>query len=197
LLSIWFLAQSLLTFSRGGVWAAVGALMVGLYYLLRLSRSRLSIMFSVLFILIVGYTLIWPVLQDFTGGLVQQRYTDFEPTGRTEILQSDLETFKDNPLFGVGPGQSYYYHDLYFRESKAHTEYTRLLAEHGAFGLSAILILIYLSLKRFFSKDSLRQKSFSGAFTTWSLLTLLHSAMRLAAPGFIFGIAGASLFDED
>jgi O-antigen ligase len=197
LLSIWFLTQSLLTFSRGGIWAAVGALMVGLYFLLRLSRSRLSIMFPVLFIFIIGYTLIWPVLQDFTGGLIQQRYTDFEPTGRTEILQSDLETFQDNPHFGVGPGQSYYYHDLYFRESEAHTEYTRLLAEHGAFGLSAILILIYFSLKRFFSKDSLRQKSFSGAFTTWSLLTLLHSAMRLAAPGFIFGIAGASILDDE
>jgi len=197
LLSVWFIAQSLLTFSRGGVWAAVGALLVGLYYLLRRSRSKLSVLFPLLFVLVVGYSLVWPALQKFTGGLVEQRYTDFEPTGRTEIVQSDLVTFQKNPVLGVGPGQSYYYHDIFFRESKSHTEYSRLLAEHGSFGLFAILLLFGITVKRFFSKDSLKQKSFSTTFTTWSLLTMLHSAMRLAAPGFAFGIGAASLDDEE
>ena len=30
-------------------------------------------------------------------------------------------------------------------------------------------------------------------FTSWSVLTMLHSALRLAAPGFAFGLAAAQL----
>jgi len=191
-LSLWMIAQAMLTFSRGGLWAAIGALLVGIYFLWRQDRSKAPLLLIITFPLVVVLVVL-PQLDRFTGGLLRGRLVDTESTGRIEIIQSDMAVFQDNPAFGVGPGQSYYYHDIFFRQSQAHTEYSRMLAEHGLLGIGAMLILFYITTRRFLGKSSRAQKSFSGMFTSWALLTMLHSALRLAAPGFAFGLAAAQL----
>ena len=62
-------------------------------------------------------------------------------------MYADLFIFVNNPIFGVGPGIGYYErlnHGLSQRVS-AHTEYSRLLAEHGIAGIFVLLFILYKS----------------------------------------------------
>lgn len=92
----------------------------------------------------------------------------------------------------VGPGVSKEYHGRLFAKAAAHTEYTRLLAEHGFFGVCVLLILGLSVRRRFRSADSLLERAIVMSLTAWALLTMSHAAMRVAAPGFIFGLAAAT-----
>jgi hypothetical protein len=190
---IWLMAQATLTFSRGGVWTGIGAISVASLYLLRNRKSR------VLFILIMGSVFlvsnfyVFPALNRFTEDTVSDRFRSFEPTGRVSIVRSDLDAFMEHPIAGVGPDQSKPYHEKLFRYSSAHTEYSRMLAEHGSFGLVAMLILLWMALQRFISRLPSQNKAYTLAFITWALLFMTHAAMRLVAPSFVFGLASATL----
>jgi O-antigen ligase len=190
------LAQASLTFSRGGVWAALLAGIVAVFYLLRYRDSRPAILASATVVLLLLYFMIFPVLNDFTRGTLRGRYKDFDPTGRQQIMQADFQAFKENPLLGVGPGGSKAYHAVLFRPSNAHTEYTRLVAEHGIMGLFSLMILIWMSLKRFLNTADPQGKALVCSFTTWALLFMWHSAMRLVAPCLLFGIASANVLPD-
>jgi len=192
----WLLIQIMLTFSRGGLWTTIGALFVFGFYLLQDRRSRVYLLLLSVSVLLVNY-LILPMLDNFTGGTLENRIRDFDLTNRDKIMQADLLAFKDEPIFGVGPGRSDYYHSILFRVSSAHTEYTRLLAEHGIFGLAALMILLSICVKRFFLPVSFQQKAIITAFTTWTLLFMFHSATRLVAPSLLFGLSSASISLEN
>ena len=67
----------------------------------------------------------------------------------------DLDIFYDNLFIGVGPGQANILREKYGFGKKvaAHTEFSRMLAEHGILGLISLLILIgvsgiYLELRK-------------------------------------------------
>ena len=101
-----------------------------------------------------------------------------------------LEIFSDNVLTGVGPGGA---RELrarygYGKIVAAHSEFTRALAEHGLFGLLGLFALVFLSFKEYFVRNK-HEKCILTCFGTIAILTMLHSAMRLAMPGFIFGLA--------
>ena len=71
-----------------------------------------------------------------------ERFRDLDTTGRLGAATTDLQVFSENPILGVGVGRSIEFHDTIEGISlAAHTEYTRLLAEHGLFGLLAIIII--------------------------------------------------------
>ncbi|MEW6716799.1 MAG: O-antigen ligase family protein [Chloroflexota bacterium] len=194
---IWLLAQALLTFSRGGFWTTIGAIVVAGFYMLRERRARTIFAFSTTFVLFVGYFLVFPLLNNFTGGTLETRFTDFDTTGRSEIIKADLIAYREHPLLGLGPGQSYIFHAVIFRISNPHTEFTRLLAEHGSLGLLALLILLWVAAKRVLAKNSLVVKAYTVSFTAWTFLFMYHAATRLVAPSFIFGLAAASFQLED
>jgi O-antigen ligase len=194
--TIWLLAQAALTFARGGVWGALGAIGVAVFYLLRNRRARAVFVSVGTVIFIVGYFLVFPALEDFTESTLGLRFKSFEVTGREKIIQGDLLAFQEHPWLGVGPDQSKIYHSLYFRSSSAHTEYTRLLAEHGIMGMLALLTLVWMGLKRFSRRSDPASKAYSASFTVWALLFMLHSAMRLVAPSLMFGLA-FSVFTVD
>ncbi len=189
--TIWLLAQAALTFSRGGVWAALGAIGVAVFYLLRNRRARTIFVSAGTVIFIVGYFLVFPALEDFTESTLGLRFKSFEVTGREKIIQGDLQAFREHPWLGVGPDQSKSYHSLYFRFSSAHTEYTRMLAEHGTLGVLALLILVWMGLKRFSRRSDPASRAYSVSFSVWALLFMLHAAMRLVAPSFMFGLASS------
>jgi O-antigen ligase len=112
-------------------------------------------------------------------------------TGRDELIRDELEIFLNYPALGVGPGMSEYYH--YKFRVGSHTEYSRLLAEHGLFGLSSILILlvsIWLNLRK---EHTNLGKAIVASFSLWSLLFMSSAAMRLVAPAFIFGVGFATI----
>jgi len=192
MLVIWLAAQAFLTFSRGGIYAATVGVLAMLFFQLRDQRSRATILGLGLLVILIFVFLVFPFLDRFTAGTLATRFRDTDTTGRTEIVLSDLIVFKNNYWLGVGPGGSFGYHAMFFREANAHTEYTRLLAEHGLLGLMAMIILARIVWLRFVRKSSPGAMALIAAFTIWSLFFMAHSAMRMAAPALLLGIAGAN-----
>ncbi len=193
---IWLLAQAALTFSRGGVWTAIGAISVAIFYLFRNRRARAIFASTGAVLLLLTYFIVFPALEDFTGRTLGARFRSLETTGRDRIIKGDLLAFNENPLLGVGPDQSKTYHAIVFRASSAHTEYTRLLAEHGSLGLLALLTLLWISLQRFTTQSRPLTKAYNVSLTVWALLFMAHSAMRLVAPSLMFGLASAAIVFE-
>ena len=190
---VWCGAQAALTFSRGGLITAAGAVAAAGFFLLRDRRTRSAFVVRIgLLALLAGYVVI-PRLDALTGGSLTDRYSSGHLTGRDKIIEGDLVAFRENPILGVGPGQSRSYHARTFRYSAAHTEYSRLLAEHGLFGLVSMLILLWMVLRRLSRPSPLAAKALSAAFTGWALLFMSHAAMRMAAVSFIFALGSAYL----
>ena len=193
-LMVWTLAQAAVTLSRGGFWAGLMAVGAASFYLLRERRGRAVVVVRIGMAAILGAYLIFPFADSLTGGVLSERFRSFDSTGRDRIIEGDIKAFKENPVLGVGPGQARVYHARTFRVSSAHTEYTRMLAEHGSLGALALLILFGLCASRALSSHPLGEKAVVAGLTTWALLFMIHAAMRLAAPGFVFGLAAARLF---
>ena len=188
---LWMIAQAMLTFSRGGVWTALGAVLVAGFYLVRERRlRRLTLVDGIVAGLLVWYLLL-PALDAFTGEMLSARFGSADPTGRDLIVEADLIAFRENPLFGVGPGQSRAYHALLYMPSLPHTEFSRLLAEHGSLGLLSLLILLGVTLRRASARVAPLSKAYSVSLTAWALLDMTHVAMRLVAAPFAFGLASA------
>lgn len=132
-LILWFFAQSALSFSRTGVYLGIGTIVVASAFLLR-DRRRFAYGIATLAVLAAaGYFLVFPWLDSFTGGHLSDRYSKLSFTNREELAKADLLLAVHHPLFGVGLGMA-----KSARASQlgiggaAHTEFTRLLAEHGA-----------------------------------------------------------------
>lgn len=191
--SIWLLGQTLMTFSRGGLVTSLVAILIGLPYLVRQKKMRIALVFAGGTAFLLMYFFILPLLDQFTQGALKVRYEQSTTTGRGLIVQSDMIAFGEHPLLGVGPHQSKEYHKLLFRFSSAHTEYSRMLAEHGSFGVIALLILSALIWKRLRAPGTPLGKAYAVCFMTWALVFMAHSAMRLAAPSFLFGLAATTL----
>lgn len=181
--------QSALTFSRGGLLSAFGALFVAMIFLFRNRQSRFVLMLGSAIFLIITVSWIIPWLDNFTEGAIVARFTDLETSGRDLILQADFLAFLDNPVFGVGPGASRYYHALLFRSARAHTEFSRMLAEHGLFGLGSLIMLFFMIFQQLRTYESPLTKAIGYSFITWSFLFMFHAGMRLAAPSFMIGLA--------
>jgi O-antigen ligase len=183
--------QSALTFSRGGLYTAAGGAAVAVVYLSKDARARVKILVLSAVLLVIAIFVLLPNLDAFTGGALSARFQNTSSTGREQIAQADLHIWNENPFFGVGPGESKIEHALYYRRIATHTEYTRLLAEHGLFGLAAGLMLFLMAAQRFVSIrriNNIRAKALLGPMVIWSLLYMVDKAMRLVAPSFAFGL---------
>jgi cell division protein FtsW (lipid II flippase) len=64
------------------------------------------------------------------------------------------------------------------------------------FGVLALLILVWITLGRVFARQPALSKAIVLSLTVWALLFMYHAATRLAAPGFIFGMAAATFLIE-
>jgi hypothetical protein len=181
-----FLSQAMLTFSRGGVYSFVIALAVFGLHTLRTQRSRGRF----LLLVVVGTALlvlvIFPWLNNYTGGALAQRLAELDSTGRVAASEADLQTFLNYPIAGVGVGRG-----AEFREANlvAHTEYTRLLAEHGLFGIAVLLILGWMLLKRYVANAPGLARGIAASFAVWSLSVMVHSALRIEVIPFALALA--------
>ena len=190
--------QSYLTLARGGVLTAILAIFAAWLISLGQGPSRTLRTGKIAYVLTILFIL-WNVAGDFTRGKMEQRYLsifsinesgELSGSGRMLIMAIDLEIFSDNMLLGVGPGMATFLRADYGYNKivTAHSEITRILAEHGLFGLFGICSLIFLSLREYHGRKK-REKCILTCFAAIAILTMLHSAMRLAMPGFIFGLA--------
>ena len=195
-LMVVFLAQAALTFSRTGVYLAACSIAAVVVFAWRTRGPRQRAFLSLTAAGLVAALVLYPALDAFTGGALTARFTDTNPTGRDKILQADISIWWNHFLFGVGPGMAKPYRAEYFRAASAHTEFSRLLAEHGVLGVLAFLSLMVLGLHAFLSARGPVARAVVSGLLAWALLFQLVSAMRLVAPSVVLGLACSPLFRQ-
>jgi len=90
---------------------------------------------------------------------------------------------------GVGPGLNKERgKELNVQGIVAHSEWSRMLAEHGSFGLLALLILFLAPLVHAASQSAIA-KPLLLSILVLALFSMLHSAMRLASISLIYSWA--------
>lgn len=194
-LALLFAAQSVLTFSRGGIYAAMGALAaVGLLQA-RDSRQLIGRFLPLLAIVAIFMFLIFPNLNRFTGGKLEERFESSDTTNRLELLELELQVFFEHPFWGAGVGEAI---DERYRMTRhfapSHTEVTRLLSEHGTFGVFAILALIGTGINNLRKQKTRIGKAFVAGVLVWSGLFMMNAGMRLGAPSLLWGMSFVLIF---
>ena len=189
-LALWLGLQSALTFSRGGLFSALGALAAAMLWRATEPRALIKPVGIAVVVAALTYTVFWPRLDAFTGGNLSQRFQETDTSLRADLGEADLQLWRENRLLGVGPGLSKLGH---LDNIVAHTEFTRLLAEHGSFGLAAMILMAVLALRNVWRAPTGREKGFAAACAAWSVLFMLNSGMRLVAPAVMFGLSFAVL----
>jgi len=198
LVLIIFFGLGLITFSRGGILAAIISSILAITYYLFYNQKKMYMILKGFGLLLVSVTA-WVIIVSITDGIISQRYgvgkseygerLILDLTGRALIYEIDLNIFYDNIITGVGPGQAFKLREKYGygKQIAAHTEYSRMLAEHGILGLISLIILIAVSIFHLSKYDSVLNKFIKIIFVILALITMGHSAMRLVMPSFIYG----------
>lgn len=189
--------RAVVTFSRGGVFAAIivsVALLWTIYRYTSWKQKNRIIGLLILFGIVVGLS--WMVSSTQTSGLINKRYSNEDAlgrekedvaTGRVDLFMSELEGFMINPFLGIGASRT---KDRRIEEEEnrlpTHNEVSRLLGEHGLLGIAALSILILTPLV--YRTKHKRNFFFYAAYCFW-FATINHTGMRIAAPAFIYGLA--------
>jgi hypothetical protein len=190
-LTLWFLGQSLLTFSRTGLYSAGLAIAGALPFLLQSGRVRWSAMAAFGGLMVIGAVLVFPNLNDFTGGRLKERFADSRTTGRDQLMFDDLKVWREHPFLGVGPGVG-----KWLREksgSAAHTEYSRLLSEHGLCGLTAMAVLVLILFRQFRKGASFSHRALIASMLIWAMVFMASDAMRLVAAALALSVGSIRL----
>ncbi len=196
--------RALMTFSRGGVYTALIciAAFILIFYIKQNSKEKKSLNIKVFFL---GLTMIfiWIFSLFQSGGLLDNRYSNQDAagrlkddisTGRVELVVTELEAFFRHPFTGIGVGRGKEYREETLGiQIASHNEISRLLSEHGLLGLFALLILIFVPII-FWTK--FKNNYYFLAFMAFWFLTINHSAMRIALPAFVYGLALLYIVDE-
>ena len=101
-----------------------------------------------------------------------------------------MKIWKENPVLGVGPGLSSRFRFRWLGDRVgAHTEYTRALAEHGAFGAAAVMIILLIVWRSYLAAPGIFARSWVAIFSVWALASMMHASMRIAAFSFVLAMA--------
>lgn len=209
-----FFFRALLTFSRGGL---VGALLILflVWVIASLTSSQVMIkgvtfvrvFFGSILLVLIFYqanqitqnTLLLRYQGETTATLSGRREKDISvlTSNRYDLVLSDMLVWQRNIIFGVGPGASKYARvSILDQEVAAHVELSRLLAEHGIFGLAICLLLIFYPVYRVFREPILFLKLFQVMMFGYALFTTFHSAMRTNVTPFLFAVGTAVLIEK-
>lgn len=192
-----FAFRGIVTFSRGGVITAVVMIvliLIVLYYQGNSkAKSKVGLVIILTFLAGVG---VWGYSSMQTQGLINKRYANQDALGRVKksqlsgretLIASEFQMFLDNPILGVGVGRN---KEIRKQETgidaASHNEITRMIAEHGTFGIIDLLILLFTPLLLFVNN---RGNIFAISFLAFWLLTINHAAMRTAAPAFVYALS--------
>lgn len=183
-------SQSALTFSRGGLFTAAGAAAAAMPFLVRDRGARRRLLFGGTIALAITVFLVVPGLESFTRGALGVRFENLGTTGRDRIAMADFTIWKENPILGVGPGIGPEKRlAILGTAALAHTEWSRLLAEHGLLGAGAIICLFVMAQRAVASGRGSLGKALAAAFVVWAFLFMFHAGMRVAAPAFAIAVA--------
>ncbi|MCL8006556.1 O-antigen ligase family protein [Gelidibacter japonicus] len=197
--------RAFVTFSRGGVIAAIIVSAAFLWTIFWRSSSQQRSQITVSFILfMIGASLAWVVSSNQTSGLLNKRYANEDAlgrekedvgTGRVDLFIDEMEGFLSSPFMGVGASRT---KDKRIEEGEtkvpSHNEVGRLLGEHGFLGIVALVILILTPLV--YRTKNRRNFLFYAAFCFW-FATINHSGMRIAAPAYIYALALLNVTAKD
>tara|TARA_B110000003_G_scaffold271157_1_gene304826 strand:+ start:1855 stop:2823 length:969 start_codon:yes stop_codon:yes gene_type:complete len=194
-----FAYQGFLSFSRGGM--LVGIFCILIYYLLLIRsvnyegftikrKLKPARFFGIgLFFIFSSYF----IINIFSEGNINYRYLgetettlsgekiktlNTITTGRYEIMEGDLELWKENFIFGTGVGSSKLMRNNGLDRSASHNEFTRLLAEHGIFGFLYIFILLIFFFRLVFVKKRTVGNAIVVTLFMIGVGTMVHSGMR-------------------
>ncbi len=196
--------RGVVSFSRGGIVTGILCLIAFLIFfyskqdLKTIKKTNLKIIGVVII-----FTVVWMFTSMETGGLIGNRYTnrnalgqveDDITTGRMELIETELSAFYHHPITGIGVGKGKEYREENLGIGIAsHNELSRLLAEHGILGIIALCIIIIVPITFWFK---FKNNFYFLAFVTFWFMTINHSAMRIALPGFVYGLALLYIVDE-
>lgn len=188
MLTVALIAQGLLTFSRGGVFSfLLAAGVFGLFLVGGIQARRRVVVFATVWTLTAVALL--ASLDSYTHGALKRRFLDLRTTGRDKIAQGDIQAFREHPFLGTGIGLSRPYHRYsYRRDVDTHTEPTRMLAEHGVFGLIALLVLLCMIVCGYRQAPPRTGRGLTAGFAVWALSIMLHSTMRVVAVSLALGL---------
>lgn len=167
---------------------AVASILGAGVILLKDGEARKKFVLSTAALSVLAFFVVLPVLNRYTEGAFLERYLETDTSGRSDILTIELELWKRNWLLGVGPGMRVYNIDDEDTASAAHTEYTRMIGEHGLLGVLALAILIFGIINRWKSIKDYRSKAVGTAFMICTLLFWAVNGMRIFAPQLIIGL---------
>ena len=71
----------------------------------------------------------------------------------------------------------------------AHTEFSRLLAEHGLFGVGCLVLLGVITVRLVKGRAAGGHKALALAGLAWGFLFMTNAGMRIVAPSFFVGFA--------
>jgi hypothetical protein len=189
--------RGLVTFSRGGMITAAAMLLILVLVTYakvgKRSRGKLNILLILFSAAIIS---VWSYSSIETGGLIEKRYANQDAmgrvkksrfTGREKISEEEIAAFLSSPIVGIGLGKGF---EQRISETGmvvlSHNEITRMMAEHGSFGILGLIILF--STPFFLYLDN-KQHIYMACFVFFWLLTINHAAMRTAAPAFVYALS--------
>ncbi len=185
-----FVAQALLTLSRTGIYLAAISCALGAVQLARSPKQRLNLLVGGTVVALACWLVVMPAVTKVSGGAVGERFKNTSGTGREGIVQGDLVVWAHHPLFGAGVGMSRNERTRMGGDRHAaHTEYARLLSEHGLLGLISLALMVYMPLRAFRSTRTVPDKVLAAAAASFGLLFMSVSAMRLTLPALALGLA--------
>ena len=188
--------RALLTFSRGGVIVSVVMCLVFIVVYFFSSNLEFKVKTSIRVIgLIIAGLAVWTFTIFQTGGMIENRYANRDSlgrdkedftTGRADLFETEMDAFMGSPFFGVGIGGSKVFFETELGvELPTHNEISRMLSEHGMFGIFALLTLIFAPIA---TKISGRKNIYFWPFLIFWGLTIAHSSMRIALPSFVYAL---------
>ena len=203
---LYFVYRALLTFSRGGLITGIVAIISFIVFYSLFKKLSLGTFISYAGLTAVFIVSIWLYTSNITGGMLDNRYAGKNAkgvqkkdisSGRVDILAEQIKSFTENPLgIGVGNGKYKRLGAIGNVTATSHNEIGRLIEEHGVIGFIILLLLLLLPLANFWYGNNY-QRAFISAFYLFWFLTINHSAMRIAFPGFIYGLCLINITNEE
>ena len=203
----YFIYRGLLTFSRGGMITATIAFIFFAIFMFSFQKVTLVKISKYVFVTLILFLGVWLYTSNVTGGMIDNRYAGENSkgvkkkditAGRVDIIESQLDNFYESPIFGIGVGNGKYNRLESGKHITAasHNEASRLIEEHGLFGIVALLILLITPLENMYFSNNY-QRAFLIAFYVFWFLTINHSAMRIAFPAFVYGLSLIRIIPDD
>lgn len=196
--------RAIITFSRGGVLTAIICIICFLIFFYYKQDARKMHGTNIRIFLIGGiFFLVWIFTSLQTSGLILNRYTNRNAagqlkkditTGRIELVETELTAFYHHPITGIGVGKGREYREEHLGFGiNTHNEVSRLLSEHGILGIFALAILIFVPVIFWFK---FKNNYYFLAFVVFWFVTINYTAMRIAQPAFVYGLALLYIVDE-